>query len=242
MAPGIAALTIGTSGAVRITTPKPILEFPAMLFSYVLDETRFVCGGPVNNGGNVLQWLIRKFWGRKAGTELDYAAFFEQIQTVAAGSEGLLFLPYIYGERAPVWDEHAKGAFLGVTEDHSTAHFLRAGLEGICFALRQVVEMLETSTAPLHEVHVSGGFTQSPEWVQLLANVLGKTLTVHEAADASAFGGALMAMKAAGWTNGYLASNTSKRSFSPDSSCYEAYERSYQIFKQVYQAVKQVQI
>jgi len=126
---GIAALTIGTSGAVRIASARPIDNYSAMIFNYVLDKNTFISGGPINNGGIILKWLFQTFLNIKDPSESDYEAFFKIIETIPAGSQGLLFLPYLYGERAPVWDEKASGVFFGIKSYHTNAHFLRAALE-----------------------------------------------------------------------------------------------------------------
>ena len=128
--PGTAALTIGTSGAVRIASPKPIFNFSAMTFNYVLDEKMFICGGPVNNGGNVVSWLFKTFMNNSNPSEKDYADFFKTIDTVPAGSNGLIFLPYLYGERAPVWDEQACGVFLGIKSYPLNRAFFQSGFRG----------------------------------------------------------------------------------------------------------------
>lgn len=240
-APGVAALTIGTSGAVRITTSTPLLRYPAMIFSYVLDEKRFVCGGPINNGGNVLQWLIKNFWGCKEDAEKAYDDFFRLIEPVPAGSEGLVFLPYVYGERAPVWDEEAGGVFLGIKAHHTTAHFLRAGLEGICMALRQVMELLEAASQPLHSVYISGGFIQSATWVQMLADVLNKPLVTEDGGDASAVGAALIAMQGAGWKRPDPEGAPSAKQVQPQSKNLQAYNKSFQVFRQIHQAVRHLE-
>ncbi len=143
---GIAAITIGTSGAVRIASQKPIFNFSAMTFNYVLDEKTFICGGPVNNGGNVVSWLFKTFLNNESPSEKDYTDFFKSVDTIPAGSKGLIFLPYLYGERAPVWDEESCGVFFGIKSYHTNAHFLRAAIEGICYSLNHILEIIESST------------------------------------------------------------------------------------------------
>ncbi len=137
--PGIAAVTIGTSGAVRITNSSPVFNFRAMTFNYVLDKKTFICGGPLNNGGNVVQWLFKTLLNISEPGVTDYEDFFKAVETVPSGCNGLLFLPYLSGERAPLWDEKACGCFFGIRSHHTNAHFLRAALEGICYALKNVL-------------------------------------------------------------------------------------------------------
>jgi gluconokinase len=191
-----AALTIGTSGAVRVTSTRPIYNFPAMTFNYLLDEQTYVCGGPVNNGGAAIDWGIRTFLSDAAGSAEAYDIFFAGADGIPAGAEGLIFLPYLTGERAPIWDTRSSGTFLGITSQHTPAHFFRAILEGVCFALNQVLLTIEEALDPVTDLHVSGGFINSPVWLQLLADLTGKKLVVVQSEDASAIGAAILASRA----------------------------------------------
>ncbi len=235
----IAALTIGTSGAVRITNTKPINNYQAMIFNYVLDKKTFVCGGPINNGGNVLKWLFKTFLQIEKPSETDYESFFKNIETVPAGCKGLLFLPYIYGERAPVWDEKASGIFFGIKSYHTGAHFLRSALEGICFALKNIIEIIENSTTPLKELHVSGGFVHSKIWMQILANVTGKRLCLVQTEDASSVGAAIFCMKAINIIDEYSSIKPNiSLIIEPDEEFKKMYEKYYGIFKALYEPLK----
>jgi gluconokinase len=172
---GIAALTIGTSGAVRVTGHQTVNNFAAMTFNYLLDEKTFVSGGAVNNGGIAVDWLLKNFLGKTTLTPPDYQELFATIDAIAPGSDGLLFLPYLYGERAPLWDAKASGAFINIKPQHTQAHFLRAGLEGICMALNNVLNSLESASGPVSQINVSGGLSTRPfgcnYWPILRANV-----------------------------------------------------------------------
>ncbi|MGF7396316.1 FGGY family carbohydrate kinase [Thermoanaerobacterium thermosaccharolyticum] len=117
--PGNAAVTIGTSGAIRIMSDKPKCDEKERVFSYVLTENHYVVGGAVNNGGVALRWFIDNFasdkveMAKKLSIDI-YDYVIEKASEVPAGSLGLLFLPYILGERAPYWNANAKGAFFGI--------------------------------------------------------------------------------------------------------------------------------
>ena len=114
---------------------------------------------------------------------------------VPAGSEGLIFLPYIYGERAPVWDAEARGIFFGVSSAFTpAAHFMRAIMEGISFALYEILSTLEETIGPAKNIYASGGFIRSDKWITLLADVLGKKILVTQAEDSSAAGAAMLGM------------------------------------------------
>lgn len=189
------AITIGTSGAVRRLACNSSSETLNGTFKYVLDETTFVCGGPINNGGIVLQWFLKNFYGDQS-VDLVPGDILKEINNVPAGSEGLIFLPYVFGERCPVWDASATGNFVQIQPHHTRTHFLRAVLEGICFAIANVVQLVEPLGKPIQKVLASGGFIKSPEWVQMLADILQKPVSVSNSADASALGAAFVALKA----------------------------------------------
>src|SRR6185503_14186145 len=118
IAPGTASITIGTSGAVRIASSEPLPDPEAMTFSYILDNDTYICGGPVNNGGIAMQWWLNNFVGESLSDQ-EYEQAFQQIARVPAGSGGLIFLPYLTGERAPIWDSESCGMFFGINLQHT---------------------------------------------------------------------------------------------------------------------------
>ncbi len=234
---GIAAITIGTSGAVRVAAGKPLPNEKAMTFSYILDEKTFICGGPINNGGIALQWWLKNFVGANL-SEAEYDKVFKQIEQTPAGSEGLVFLPYLTGERAPIWDSESCGTFFGVKLLHGRRHFARAVLEGICFALKDVLDAVQENAEPIKQINISGGFVKSAIWVQTLCDITGKKLAIVQPEDASSVGAALMAMKAAGMIKAYPASTSGGQIFMPDSGNAAVYAQNFRIYKQLYADLK----
>ena len=234
---GTAALTIGTSGAVRITGNQPVYNYPAMTFNYLLNEKTFVSGGAVNNGGIAIDWLLRKFLNQTELTADSYKALFKAIDSVPAGSNGLLFLPYLYGDRAPIWNANSSGAFINIQPQHGQSHFLRAGLEGVCYALNDVVDSLEKASAEIKQINISGGFITSTTWMQVLADVTGKKLVVLQAEDASTIWAIFLAMSAlySGYKFKYA---DSPQVIEPDAANHEVYKRYFPMFKKVYQNLK----
>ena len=150
--PGATALTIGTSGAVRMAVRTPEYDARERLFTYILTPGLYIMGGATNNGGNAVQW-----YAGLAGKTLDQLA--DLAGQAPAGCEGLIFLPYLLGERAPVWDASASGVFFGIRSLHGQAHFARAVLEGVSYGLRQIGASLEETVGPLEQIYASGGFT-----------------------------------------------------------------------------------
>jgi len=236
---GTAALTIGTSGAVRVASSKPIFDFDSMSFNYLLDEKTFICGGPVNNGGNVIDWLFEAILNNAHPTDEDFKNLFELIDTIPAGSKGLIFLPYLFGERAPVWDEKSSGIFFGIKSFHTNAFFLRATLEGICYSMKQVLEIVESSTEKILQLNISGGFIRSNTWTNILAGITGKKLSVVETEDSSAIGAALLNMKALKMIEHYDSLKpTNDLLIEPNLDSQIVYEKYYAVFKNLYQPMK----
>lgn len=237
--PGIAAVTIGTSGAVRIANFSPVFNFKAMIFNYVLDKKTFICGGPVNNGGNVVQWVFKTLLDIPEPGVTDYEEFFKVVDAVPSGCNGLLFLPYLNGERSPLWDEKACGCFFGIRSHHINTHFMRAALEGICYALKNVLQTVEKSTNNINQLNVSGGFVHSKTWMQILADITGKKVCLIQTEDASAIGAALLGTKAMNLQDHYLIQNLENNLLiEPDLDNHELHKKYYDIFKNLYEPLK----
>lgn len=244
--PGLAALTIGTSGAIRVTVPQPAQEDRQRLFSYILTAGRYVVGGPVNNGGLILRWFRDTFaaglkqQAQAQGREA-YELMIEQAATVPAGAQGLLFLPYLQGERAPIWDAAARGVFFGIGIHHTQAHFCRAVLEGIVLGIYQVGQALEETTGPIREIHAGGGFARSSFWVQLLADTFGKQVFVTETIESSAWGAALLGLEALGSAPAAQESLPAQKrqEFVPDPEKHSIYQQNFSIFEKLYPLLKE---
>ena len=239
--PGELALTIGTSGAVRKLTQHPNPDPGQRLFNYILDEATFLTGGAINNGGIILKWFLDAFMDDGLSDEEKMKDMMEKAAGVAAGAEGLIFLPYLYGERAPVWDASAKGVFIGISSLHKKEHFMRAVLEGISFSLLQIVKSIEESGETVDAVFANGGFIQSSLWVKILADILNKKIVVSHAGDASAMGAVFLAMKYLGslkeW-NDVKAIITVDEQFYPDPILHRQYSANYSIFEHLYEKLK----
>jgi gluconokinase len=190
--PGTATLTIGTSGAIRQTVREPLRDEQGRLFCYILDDDHYVVGGPTNNGGNVLEWVSEKL--TRQATE----AVLTEAERVPPGSDGLLFFPYLQGERAPLWDATVRGAYLHVDWQHTQAHFARAALEGVLFNLLSINELLVAHTGPARVIHANGGFAQSRFWVQMLADIAGIPVRLNASNESGSMGAILLTMKAVG--------------------------------------------
>jgi gluconokinase len=201
ISPGDVAVTIGTSGAIRTISKTPILDAEGRTFCYPLTEKHWVSGGPVNNGGIAFQWLHDLFTEEE--TEGSYEELSQRAETAPPGSDGLIFLPHLTGERAPLWDAQAKGSFIGLTLLHKKDQMVRAVLEGTIFNLYQVYSLVKTQAQEKEDVKIfaTGGFTNSPAWKQILADVFQKEVSIPEHTESSCLGAVQLGRFAIGETN-----------------------------------------
>ncbi|MFO7257403.1 MAG: gluconokinase [Bacteroidota bacterium] len=234
--PGVACLTIGTSGAVRIASPTPRYNFSSMTFNYILDEDTYICGGPINNGGVILQWYLRDLLGKTPAALTDYTTYLSKAASIPPGARGLIFLPYLMGERAPVWDSRVSGAFFGITNEHKQEHFTRALIEGISFALYQVANVLREVGGEIKQINASGGFVHSSEWLQILTDIFGIPVYRSNLEDASSIGAAMIAARAARDLNVYppFQPNHAPEVFHPDASRHAQYQKPFELFQRLF--------
>ncbi|AZB44820.1 gluconokinase [Bacillus sp. FJAT-42376] len=201
--PGVAALTIGTSGAIRAVTDRPVTDPKGRIFCYALTEEHWVIGGAVNNGGMIFQWLKDELCqseaeaAEKLGQD-PYTYLTGIAAKVRPGSEGLIFHPYLAGERAPIWNAHARGAFFGLGLHHKKDHMIRAVLEGINYNLYTVLLALKELIGIPKKVHATGGFAQSEFWRQLLTDILNQEVLIPESYESSCLGAVILGMYALG--------------------------------------------
>lgn len=200
---GVVACSIGTSGAVRVLVDEPRVDDELRLFCYALTEDLWVMGGPINNGGVALQWVVDQLLpGIKEDAEekgVDpYEWAGELAGNVSAGSDGLIFLPYLTGERAPYWNPDLRAVFFGLTLQHGREQMIRAVLEGVIYQMRAVARSLEAVVGEPREIRAAGGFARSGLWRQIMADVFGREILFPESYESSCWGAALLGMKALG--------------------------------------------
>jgi gluconokinase len=206
---GVAAVSLGTSGALRAVVPRPVVDPLGRLFCYALTDDLWVVGGAVNNGGSVVRWAAEAFGAPESGEgdeagpqgeaadELD-ARLLEEASTVPAGSAGLLCLPYLLGERAPWWRSGLRGAYVGLRRDHRRPHLVRAAVEGVCQQLALVRDAFDSVDLPVLEVRATGGAVASALWTQTLAATLDLPVRVAESPEGTGLGACLMGLHAVG--------------------------------------------
>lgn len=204
IAPGQIAVTVGTSGAVRQWVSQPLLDPQQQTFCYAVTPQVWLVGSATNNAGLALQWFRDRCFAAETINNADiYNQILELANTIPAGAEGLLFLPFLAGERAPYWNADARGVWFGLSLHHTRSHLARSVLEGILFSIASVVNVLAQQSNVVPTIHASGGFAQSKLWRQMMADVLGYDVIVPQVYESSAFGAALVTMRSLGWIHDY---------------------------------------
>lgn len=188
LSPDAAAITVGTSGAVRATHRKARVEPSLGLFNYKLLGDYYVIGGATNNGGKVLE-----YWQQLLSVHFSGVGEFIEAGLSVAREASPHFRPFLYGERAPLWEAEATAELTGLRGHHDHRHLARAVLEGITDNLVAILKQLEKAIGEVRILHASGGITRSPEWLTLLAQRSDREVVEADIAQASAYGAALIA-------------------------------------------------
>ena len=193
VAPGVVAMSVGTSGVVFASADRPVVEPAGRLhaFCHAVPGMWHLMGVMLSAAGSY-KWFKEAF-----APDLTYDELNDAAAVVPAGSEGLVFLPYLTGERTPHPDPLARGAFIGLTVRHGLGHMARAVMEGVAFGLRDSVELM-AAEMELGEVRVSGGGASSDLWLRIIADVIGLPVRVVGTAESAAHGAAMLAAVGAG--------------------------------------------
>lgn len=178
---GKATITIEDSGAMRVVGKQIIKDDKQRFFNYVLTEGNYVSGGPTNNGGVIFEWFAKHFGDFKYAYDIENCMeeLINDATKVAPGSDGLLFLPYLLGERAPIWNANARGVYFGLNINHEQKHFVRATIEGILYEMFSIGKMVEEHRS-IKSLSVNGSFATIPFCSQLIADVFNKPVGVSK--------------------------------------------------------------
>ena len=196
--PGSVSATIGTSGVVFAATDSPVLDPLGRLHTFChAMPGRWQTMGVTNAAGLSLRFFRDQFTPAESYDQLSRLAM-----DSPPGCNGLLWAPYLFGERTPHLDPEARAAFLGITASHTRADFVRAVMEGVAFSLRETLTLFDNLRIPVEDIRLGGGGARSPLWRQIQADVYGRPVHLLEAAEGAAFGAALLAGVAAGaWSS-----------------------------------------
>ena len=235
---GVVSLSLGTSGVVFATVGRPIIEPGGRLhaFCHALNGKWHLMGVMLSAAGS-LRWHRDTF-----ASGVQYGDLLEPAGEIAIGSDGLLFLPYLTGERTPHPDPLARGGFIGLTVRHELAHMTRAVLEGVAFGMRDIFELIGSlGPGDIDQVRVTGGGARSRLWLQILADVLGTELITVTTEEGAAYGAAVLAATGAGhFENVESACDqviSIEKRFSPGKAA-SAYDDLYPVYRELYPALK----
>lgn len=234
---GVIALTLGTSGVVFATTEAPLIEPEGRLhaFCHAVPERWHFMGVMLSAAGS-LQWY-RDALAPEAG----FDDLVGEAAGIPPGSEGLMFLPYLTGERTPHPDPVARGAWVGITIRHARAHMTRAVLEGVAFGIKDCFSLIQgAGLGATEQVRISGGGAKSALWRQIIADVLGNELVTVNSTEGAAFGAALLAGVAAGVFEDVQAACDATIQITgrtAPSDAVGAYERYYPRYRALYPAL-----
>ena len=234
---GDAVDTGGTSGGIAIYTDRPVSVEGLFLAPAPLPG-RWVVGGAMAALGASVDWLRTSVLGDRWSIE----ELFAEAAAVPAGSEGLVFLPYLAGERAPVFDEGARGAFAGLTLAHGRGHLVRAALEGAAFAMRHIVEPLAAAGAPVAELRLAGRPTPGDLWGRIKADVLGVPVAVPVVGETAVLGAAILAAAGIGAVPdleaGVARMTAVARRLEPDPGARGRYDEAFAVYRALHPALR----
>jgi len=220
---------------------------PKLILSYHVVPGKWLLQGGTTGGGGAMRWFEHEFadyerenarrTGESSLTQLNYIA-----EAVMPGSDGMIFLPYMSGERSPIWDPDAKGVYYGVDFAKTKGHFVRATMEGVAYALRHNLEVAEQCGAAVEELLAVGGAANSYLWTQIKADVTGKVIKVPAADTATAWGAAILAGVGAGIYESCEQAVEQTRHITrtqrPNPENRKKYEYGYQLYLELYEDLK----
>jgi xylulokinase len=237
VAPGRACDRAGTSEGVnlcasRATDDARLLSVPHIVPPYTN------LSAYVSTSGAAVDW-----WRAAAGCrDVDYDAFFAEAGRAAAGASRVVFLPYLAGERAPIWDAAARGAFIGLSLGHGRAEMSRAVIESIAFAMRDIIEVMEEVGAPVAELRATGKPTQSELWNRIKADITGRPISLPECGEPELMGDACFGLAAAGRYASLAEAAEDlvrmRATFEPDRSAKGLYDELFGVYREAYAALK----
>jgi xylulokinase len=205
-APGAVSATIGTSGVVFAATDRPALDQKGRLHTFChAVPGRWHVMGVTQAAGLSLRWFRDRFGaGESTGASGrdPYDRLADEAASIPPGSDGLLWAPYLMGERTPHLDPNARAALIGLTASHTRGHVVRAILEGVAFSLRDSFTLFSEMSVPVRNIRLGGGGARSPLWRQIQADIYGREVEILEAEEGAAYGAAILAGVGAGvWSS-----------------------------------------
>lgn len=227
----------GQAGGMSICTDRALSHKKLILSAHVVRDKWLLQGGSVGGGGT-LKWFKQEF-----GEDLSFDDLTSLAGEIPAGSDGVVFLPYMSGERSPIWDPDAKGVYYGLSFDKTKGHFIRATLEGVAYSLEHNLRTAYETGVEVDKMNAMGGAANSALWTQIKADVTGKTIQVPASDTASTLGAAIMAGVGCGVFKDYEdAVNKTieiKKVYEPDAKRHEIYKKYIELYLELYEDLKE---
>ena len=245
VAAGTVSATIGTSGVVFAATDRPALDPRGRMHTFChAIPGRWHVMGVTQAAGLSLRWFRDNFAVDSSGARESYDRLTAEAAKIPAGSDGLLWTPYLMGERTPHLDSSARGALVGLTASHTRAHVVRAILEGVAFSLRDTFTLFQEMDVPVTNIRLGGGGARSPLWRQIQADIYGRAVEIVEAEEGAAYGAAILAGVGAGmWSSVDAACHAAVRVASrvnPQPASVATLNASYSAFRRIYSATREI--
>ena len=246
VAPGAVSATIGTSGVVFAATDRPSLDSKGRLHTFChAVPGRWHVMGVTQAAGLSLRWFRDRFGAGGDGNGGDpYDRLIAEAAAIPPGSDGLLWAPYLMGERTPHLDPNARAALIGLTASHTRGHVVRAILEGVAFSLQDSFTLFAEMGVPVRTIRLGGGGARSPLWRQIQADAYGHEVEILEAEEGAAYGAALLAgVGAVVWSSVDAACSEVVRvaqRVAPQTAAMQQMQSSYAAYRRMYPAIRSV--
>jgi len=242
--PGAVSATIGTSGVVFAATNSPALDPKGRVHTFChAVPGRWHVMGVTQGAGLSMRWFRDQF-GARTGDGDPYDRMTAEAANIPPGANGLLWAPYLMGERTPHLDPHARAALVGLTASHTRAHVIRAIMEGVAFSLRDSFEIFNEMQVPVETIRLGGGGARSRLWRQIQADIYGRAVATVEAEEGAAYGVALLAGVGTGaWNSVDAACEAVVRTrdqVEPDKKSEELLARQYKSYQKLYPALRSI--
>lgn len=243
--PGAVSATIGTSGVVFAATSKPVLEPQGRIHTFChAIPGRWHVMGVTQGAGLSLRWFRDQFGAGADDGRDPYERLLSEAATTPAGADGLLWTPYLMGERTPHLDPHARGALVGITAQHTRAHIIRAILEGVAFSLRDTLTIFSELGVPAESIRLGGGGARGELWQQIQADVYGMPVDLIAADEGAAYGAGLLAGVGVGiWPSVEAATDSAvhvAKRVKPAPQNISLMNRQYAEYRKLYPALRHV--
>jgi xylulokinase len=239
VAPGRACVRAGTSEGINLCSRKETTD-PRLLSMSHIAEGLFNISGMISTSGKALEW----FKNASGRAEASYESVLADAARVPPGANGLLFLPYLAGERAPLWDPRARGAFIGLTLNHRRKDMTRAVVESVAYAIRDVIDVMEELGLAVHDLRITGTPARSNVWNQIKADVTGRRILVAATQDSDLAGDACLALYALGDYPTIAAASEAIAKigavFEPDPGKKALYDEMFGMYRESYRGLRHV--